>query len=302
MVEDLFLHEDLSRSENRVNVALFSVLQQPWFREWLLQKLGLPLDGIAYPPRNHKGCRPDLKVVHPTRLDGDAVAWIEVELGTNTSQIKDYRERLHPDSVKSLWGKRSHGGDLSLEEVAEFLKNRTGLDAQTAVNVQQLVDLIEEGLEGHSSSPGRSALTEKMRSHPLVDALEISLGGRIRFDLGKSEPPNPGSLKMDTTDTANNEGFSLRVYSPKSSSQTLSVMSISGGRDRVYFPSLLRLEKYLPNCPDQIGAYRLALRRVDLDIGGFGMDQRPSLRLETVRDHLEDLVPCLEALADCYRS
>ena len=47
MVNDLFLHEYLGRPENRVNVALFSMLQQSWFREWFLQSLGLPLDSIA---------------------------------------------------------------------------------------------------------------------------------------------------------------------------------------------------------------------------------------------------------------
>ena len=302
MVNDLFLHEYLGRPENRVNVALFSMLQQSWFREWFLQSLGLPLDSIAYPPSNRNDCRPDLKVVDPARLNGAAVAWIEVELSKNTGQIKDYGEKLHPDPIRRLWGKRSHGGDLSLEEVAEFLNEQTGLDPQTAVNVQQLVELIREGLEGHSSSPGRSALTEEMRSHPLVTALGNHLGSRIRFDLGRSEPPNPGSFKADTTDTQNNQGFSLRVYSPKSSNRTLSVMSISGGRDRVYFPSLVKLEKYLLNCADQIGAYQAILRRMDLDITGLGMNQRPSLRLSTVLAHLGDLVPCLEGLADCCRS
>ena len=179
MVNDLFLHEYLGRPENRVNVALFSMLQQSWFREWFLQSLGLPLDSIAYPPSNRNDCRPDLKVVDPARLNGAAVAWIEVELSKNTGQIKDYGEKLHPDPIRRLWGKRSHGGDLSLEEVAEFLNEQTGLDPQTTVNVQQLVELIREGLEGHSSSPGRSALTEEMRSHPLVTALGNHLGSLI---------------------------------------------------------------------------------------------------------------------------
>ena len=193
MVNDLFLHEYLGRPENRVNVALFSMLQQSWFREWFLQSLGLPLDSIAYPPSNRNDCRPDLKVVDPARLNGAAVAWIEVELSKNTGQIKDYGEKLHPDPIRRLWGKRSHGGDLSLEEVAEFLNEQTGLDPQTAVNVQQLVELIREGLEGHSSSPGRSALTEEMRSHPVTT--RASYRRRVRRERFEWPPEDciPGS-------------------------------------------------------------------------------------------------------------
>ena len=78
----------------------------------------------------------------------------------------------------------------------------------------------------------------------------------MRFDLGQRESRPLGSFEADTTDTPNNQGFSLRVYSPESSDRTLSVMSISGGRDRVYFPSLAKLKKYLPDCNEQIRAYQ----------------------------------------------
>ena len=119
MVNDLFLHEYLGRPENRVNVALFSMLQQSWFREWFLQSLGLPLDSIAYPPSNRNDCRPDLKVVDPARLNGAAVAWIEVELSKNTGQIKDYGEKLHPDPIRRLQWNNSDRLSLEFQKAAD---------------------------------------------------------------------------------------------------------------------------------------------------------------------------------------
>ena len=94
MVKDLFLHEYLGNPENRINVALFSVMQQDWFREWFLKELNLSIDAIVYPPSNRKGRRPDLKVVDPTTENGVPLAWIEVELGMNASQLKDYERAL----------------------------------------------------------------------------------------------------------------------------------------------------------------------------------------------------------------
>ena len=51
-IDDLFVNEDVSKPENRVNLALFSVMQQDWFREWFLKSLDLPSDAVVYPPKN----------------------------------------------------------------------------------------------------------------------------------------------------------------------------------------------------------------------------------------------------------
>ena len=75
--DDLFVKEDISKPENRVNLALFSLMQQDWFREWILKMLCLPTDAVVYPPTNVHGRRPDLKAIR----DGSELAMIEVELG-----------------------------------------------------------------------------------------------------------------------------------------------------------------------------------------------------------------------------
>ena len=142
------MNEDISKPENRVNLALFSLMQQDWFREWILKRLRLPADAVVYPPTNVHGRRPDLKVAR----DGSELAMIEVELGTNLGQAEDYRKQFA--TVKTIWGKRESGSDLSLEEVAEFLEGPRSLSPQTRFNVEHLRKLIIEGLSEHSSSGG----------------------------------------------------------------------------------------------------------------------------------------------------
>ena len=294
VLNDLFLHEYLGNTENRVNVALFALMQQHWFRRWFVERLGLPLDAIVYPPTQRKARRPDLKVVD---TDGDLLALVEVELDKDTSQADDYRRRFGPDTIKTVWGTPAHGGDLSLKEIAGQLKGQRGLHPQVAANVQQLVQLIEEGLQGRSTAPGRGELSREMRDHDLVVRLCDLLGNRIRFDLAGNRPPPPGYLKADTTATDNNLGLSLRVYSPKPANKTVSIMSMSGGRETVYFPSLPMLEAQLSPCREAIAAYRAALCDMQLDIGKFAIRERPRLPLGTVLEHLDRLaMPTLRIL------
>ncbi|MCX6023158.1 MAG: DUF6508 domain-containing protein [Chloroflexi bacterium] len=60
---DLFVREDVSKPENRVNLALFSLMLVPQFRHRFLRELGLDVDSIVYPPRNVPGGRPDFVVI-----------------------------------------------------------------------------------------------------------------------------------------------------------------------------------------------------------------------------------------------
>ena len=294
---DLYLREDLAKRENRVNVALFSLMQQHWFREWILDRLDLPSDAIVYPPTTQRGHRPDLKVVGS---EGEELAWIEVELGKQDAQYETYRKIF--GRVLRLWGKRSHQGDLSLEEVAERVEAESGLHPQVAMNAGQLVELIRDGLAVHAQSPGRSRLSPEMRNHPLIVELHKLLGDSLQFELGDTEPPEPGELKVNTTDTDNNRGLSLRLYSPESKlpDKTISVMNITGGRDRVHFPSLPRLQQYLPQCPQAVGEFRSALCSLNLDIGKFTRNQRPSRRLKTILENAQKLRAPLLGLANCY--
>ncbi len=291
--DDLFIREDLSKPENRINVALFGMMQQDWFREWFLKQLKLSTDATVYPPTNVNGYRPDLKVVSP---DCSVQAWIEVELGTDESQATRYEENFC-EPVKTVWGRNSDGADISLEEIAGYLKGQSNFPPQVAVQVEYLCKLIQDGLEGHVRSRGRGRLSKNMRKHPLVVELEERLGNRLVYEFG-TEPPLVGFLKADTTTSQNNRGFSLRVRSCHANDKTLALMSVSAGRPRVYFPSLSKLKKYLPDHVTEIERYASFLNEMGLDIGNYRESQRPWLPLDTVRRELDNFANCLKALAD----
>lgn len=290
MTDDLFIREDISKPENRINLALFSLMQQDRIREWLLAKLGLPTDAVVYPPKGRHGLRPDLKVVRAC----STLAWIEVELGKDEEQTERYR-RAFAEPVKTIWGRKIDGGDLSLDEVADYLAEQTSLPPQVVVNVKHLRKLIKNGMGQHSSSPGRGDVSEEMWEHPLVAGLRKLLGDKL--EPRRTGGVQIGYLRADTTATSNNQGFSLRVRSTKSSDGTVSVMNITSGRLEVAFPSSARLRKYLPNHRNEINAYSSVLAELGLDIGSYGEPHRSSLPLERVLGRLDDLAHCVLALA-----
>ena len=294
-VKDLFLREDLSKPENRINVALFGLMTQGWFREWFLKKLSLPSDVVVYPPKTYKGYRPDLKAVS----DDSTLAWIEVELGADEAQAKCY-EKEYCESVKRVWGKRSDACDLSLEEIADRLDNQKDLPKQTQVNVDYLRELIREGLAGHIGSPGRATVSDDMRSGPLVAELSQRLGDRLLFDIG-SGSPRVGYLKADTTDTHNNKGFSLRVRRRDSSSGTVSLMAIKA-ETQLIFPSRQKLNRCLPDRQSEVEAYLRLVSHFGCDVDVQGDNAKPSLRLneilDTVLEKIDEIACCAKALAE----
>lgn len=292
MTDDIFVNENLNHPENRINVALFGLLGHDWLKNWLLSRLGLSADAIIYPPENQRGVRPDFKVASG---DGRTLAWVEVELGKDPAQVARYRELLD-EPVKTIWGRKSDGADLSLEEIADYLSERCSrvptLSTQSLSQVQHLVKQIEQALEGHSSSyQRRDEVSETMRNHPLVAGLIERLGSKLRFTTG-SVPI--GSLKADTNGP---EGFSLRVYSRVATQGTLSLLAISGGRPGVIFPSEAKLRRYLPAHGPQIKAYVSLLRHWGIDLSSYGENQRPTLPYNYLLGDLDRLAECLIALA-----
>jgi len=286
---DIFLNENLNHPENRINVAFFGLMTQDWLRTWFLKQLELPTDAVVYPPTNESGVRPDLKVV---AADGSVLAWIEIELGTNPGQVADYESRLS-EPIKTVWGRRSHGGDLSLEEIADRISSERDLSPQTRINVQHLHDQIRQGLSGFSSSSSaRAEVSDEMKGNPLVSGLIDRLGNKIQFTTGAVPI---GYLKADTN---KRQGFSLRVNSRVSKSGTLSVLAISGGRPNVILPSRSKLDRYLPAHRAQVGRYADLLAELGCDIGAYEERQRPSLPLEVLVEALDQVADCVAALAD----
>lgn len=292
MADDLFLNEDLAHPENRINVALFGLMTQDWLRTWFLEQLELPLDAVVYPPMNESGVRPDLKAVG---TDGSTLAWIEVELGTNPGQVADYQSRLSAP-IKTVYGRRSHGGDLSLEQVADHLSAERELPPQTKLNIQHLHDQIRQGLSGFSSSSSvREDVSDEMKENPLVSGLKDRLDGKLRFTTGRIPA---GYLKADTN---KRQGFSLRVNSRISSSGSLSLLAISGGRPDVILPSRMKLDRYLPTHGREVADYASLLLELGCDIGLYEELQRPSIPLEVMIKALDRVAECVSKLADLPR-
>ncbi len=286
---DIFIREDLSKPENRINVAMFGLMTQDWFRTWFLERLDLSTDAVVYPPVNESGKRPDFRV---DSFDGSVLARIEVELGADPGQVANYAKTF-AEPVKSVFGRRSHGGDLSLEDIANRLAQELSrLEPQTRINVEHLRIQIIQALRGHSSSSARAEVSDKMRENPLVAGLTERLGAKLMFTTG---PVPSGYLKADTNAK---QGFSLRVNSRESKSGTLSLLFISGGRPQVGFPARAKLERYLPRHKKEVDAYAQLLSELGLEIDEFGENQRPSLRLNKVVTALDRLSDCVLALAD----
>ena len=285
--DDLFVNEDISKPENRVNLALFSLMQQDWFREWILKRLRLPADAVVYPPTNVHGRRPDLKVAR----DGSELAMIEVELGTNLGQAEDYRKQFA--TVKTIWGKRESGSDLSLEEVAEFLEGPRSLSPQTRFNVEHLRKLIIKGLSEHSSSGGRGNVSEEMWEHRLVVALRDRLGDRLEATTNRIAI---GHLKADTV---GKEGFSLKV-NRRDTNGEVALFSISGGAHLI-FPSRQKLNRCLPNHRAEVDAYMSLITTMGCDVDVRRGNARPPLpldrNLDAILGKVDELARCFEALA-----
>ena len=280
--ERIFVNENLSHPENRINVALFGLMAQDWFRTWLLRSLDMPEDAIVFPPTNVGTQRPDFTIEDPNA--GEPLGWIEVEVGSDAGQLRSYKESFE-GCIKAIWGR---SGDLSLERISTRLKSE--LDAgtlapQPRLSVRLVRKLIEQALGEASSASKPVPVSDKMKQHWLVQALTKGLAGRLDFDLKPVEqalgeassaskpvpvsdkmkqhwlvqaltkglagrldfdlkPAVPGCLKANARA---DRGFSIRVYSPKASAREVSVLHVRGAAEDVRFASRARLERYLPD-------------------------------------------------------
>ena len=288
----IFVNENLSHPENRINVALFGLMAQDWFRTWMLSKLDMPKDAIVFPPTNVGELRPDFKIEDPAT--GKTFGWIEVEIDSDEGQLRRYEQ--HFKCVKSIWGR---GGDLSLECISSRLKSE--LDAETLapqprLSVLLLRELIEQALNNSASTSKPVPVSERMKKHWLVRALSNRLGDRLDFDL---KPAVPSRLKANAH---GERGFSLRAFSPIASGHEVSVLHIRGGGEKVWFSSRGHLERYLPDRPAEAIAAWCSLVRHISEYGG-DIDKMSETRVPILvnksafDEHEAEFVDCLAVLS-----
>ena len=183
IADRIFTNEDLSRPENRINVAMFGLMAQDWFRIWLLSELEFCCSAVVYPPRNVGLERPDFAVEDPET--GDTFGWIEVEVGSDAGQRKRYADRF-PEPVKTIWGTDGPGCDLSLEHISTRLEEELAADSlapQARLSVVLLHKLIVTALSNTTSTSKPVTVSNTMKAHWLVRALTDCMGERLDFDL-----------------------------------------------------------------------------------------------------------------------
>ena len=294
--ERIFVNENLSHPENRINVALFGLLAQDWFRTWLLSRLGMPETSIVFPPTNTGTQRPDFTIEDPAT--GKTLGWLEVEVGSDEGQLGRYKEHFGKEfgkegCVKSICGR---GGDVSLECLAARLTSE--LDAgtlapQPELSVRLLRKLIEQALGKATSASKPAPVSERMKDHWLVRTLAQQLGDRLDFDL---KPAVRGCLKANAY---GERGFSLRVFSPLPSRREVSVLHIRGGAEEVRFASRVHLERHLPDHrAEAIAAWCNLVRHIGGEIDMAGESQVPiRVQRPAFEERVAEFAKCLVTLS-----
>ena len=292
-VPELFINEDVSKPENRTNLALFGVLLVPGVRAWLLERLALPADSIVYPPQNVAGGRPDFVVVGP---DDTVVGWIEVELGgEDQGQLVQYRAR-HAEPVRSIVGPTSAGGDLSLEEIADVLSGPRfqGLDRQQTTNVGVFIALVG-AMAGRPASFAYADPTEEVRGRRLVRALRDGLGSMLQYG---TPPVTPGTAQVSTI---TQKGWTLKVSSKAASGGNVTLfLDQAAGREDVRVPSRTCLLRCLPTAPDRVERYAALCKDLGIDIAPLGEAQSLAVAETKVLAEIDRLVACVRDLATVY--
>jgi hypothetical protein len=308
--ETMFLREDFSKLENRINVAMFGVMAIDEFREWFLDRLALPRDSVVYPPRNLIGevgsGRPDFVVRTP---DEEVLAWIEVECWSNAQQLAAYRLACR-ERVIAIWGKPGPSCDLSLQEIAEYIDSllpaRVG---QARFNFQHLRGLIHDIDAGGRSSTSRAEVSEAIWESSLVVGLRNALGPKLRpFTLGQGSTL-PGSIEIASTDSKDNRGFGIRVYSRHSlQGNSVGIFNRKAGGPTISFNSKAWLEWYLRRHAEAIAALGRLIATMGGDVDKWKRqperhaDGRPKAHYTQVglagaEEHVVDLARVIDMLA-----
>lgn len=287
----IFVNEDISKPENRLNLALLGLMNVPSFREWFVQRLHLPEDSVFYPPQNVVGnLRPDFVVTSPTKEN--VYGWIEVELGSeNTAQLKDYRDNLK-EGVMSIVGSQDSECDLSLQEIAVELEEWIPeLKAQQKISAEIVITLINQkagkGTSGDYVNPD-----SRIKSLPMIRMFEKYLGDILEFG---TPPVPPGKVLISTT---TQKGWTLRVFAPGAMGRSVSLMwDQTLGRGVIRVPSAERLLRCLPEAGKALRDLKEWMQKLGLDIEKIKGPQSLAVPEQKILAAMDSLAPLIRRLA-----
>ena len=299
-LKELHFKEDTSKPENRVNLSLFHLLMNREVKSFIFSKLQLDPDCVIYPAPNlvteefDTIDRPDFKI----EKNGQLVGYIEVELGKDDVQVEKYKNKTADHIVVySIFGKISDGGDLSLEEIYYHLREKQddlSRNSQDYWSLKLLLKLIQYYvIDGNfKSNNKRTSISISMRDSLIIMALYKNIGANYILDQPGCTPQN-GRLLLNTVGES---GFSVRVYSRKSSNGSFSLMNRTGGTDKIYFPAYVKMKLYISDI-EFIERYTNFLISLGCrDIKAINERQQVSLPIKTVEDNMEELSNCIKLL------
>ena len=290
----LFVNEDVSKPENRLNIALFGLLNVIHFRRWLVSRLEVPEGSVFSPPQNvTANLRPDFVVTSPAR---DMVhGWIEVELGQeNTAQLRDYRQHLKGKIISIAGSEVSRCRELtdcylSLDEISDRIEElKPELDSQQLISAEVVTTLIDQE-SGTSSSYAYINPDSEMKNLPIMRMFEEQLGDILEFG---TTPVPPGRVVITT---ATQKEWTLRVFAREAASKSISLMwDQTLGAEVVRVPSADHLRRYLPEAVGAISDFSQA-------IGVLGFDTERVTGRESVSVAEKKIMAAMDSLASAIR-
>lgn len=283
--DSLFVNEDISKPENRLNLAIFHLQMNFDFHKWFCHKLSISPNALIYPKVNSKGKRPDYVI----ELNNVEIGVIEVELGKEDKlQLIDYSKEY--EKVFSISGKSHHDSHLSLDEIREFIKNNFDLfkSSQSKLSATYLVKLIEN-FSNNATSSKRNPVSNSVLNSQFVSEL-ISRLQSYKPDDDQNKAIQ-GKYYCDTT---GKDGFSFRVYSPTSKVKTksTSLFSITKGRSYVTFLSEEWYRNYLSHIPksDVDRWVNFITLKLKLRINTLTLKQKTETSISTVKENFDELI------------
>ncbi|MDA0771101.1 MAG: hypothetical protein O2821_12915 [Chloroflexi bacterium] len=293
----LFVNEDVSKPENRLNVALFGLLNVPRFREWFISRFEVPEDSLFFPPQNvTANLRPDFVVTSPTK--NMVHGWIEVELGSeNTAQLSAYREHMK-GKIISIAGREVSGCRqltdcyLSLDEIsARIVKLKPELDSQQLISAEVVTTLIDQK-SGTSSSYAYIDPDSEIKNLPIMRMFEEHLGDILEFG---TTPVPPGRVVITT---GTQKGWTLRVFAREAASKSISLMwDQTLGAEVVRVPSVDHLRRYLPEAVGTISDFAQAIRELGFDAERVTGRESVPIAARKILAAMDTLAPIIRRLA-----
>ena len=274
---DIFINEDLTKPENRLNMVIFGLLLNNYFRHRFLQALGIHQDAVIYKPADLKGDRPDFAIED---LEGNLVGYIEVEWDQDQEQLERYKRKAQPLKVYSIGGSETAGHSITLRQLLSMAWE--AYEDDPVPQLELMVRHLQLQVRGAPPSHQPAAPVQDQLLTPLGQALEAA--GVINWGAA---PVTPGNLYMNTRSAG---GLSVRGCSARRRDKTVSIFHRSSNSSTVKFTKLDHLTDYMPEQEEKLHRWARFLE------ASFGADitlRNTSGYCDVAADRVEAVLPRL---------